>query len=88
MPGVGRTVTARLTTLDGRHIWRLADREQEVADLMEAKSVDGLISQQCDDRRAPADQADISRLRSALTWRNGVERRVRGMSGACQGRCR
>src|ERR1700728_1693993 len=28
-------------------------------------------------RRAPADQAVISKLRSTLTWRNKVERRVR-----------
>ena len=47
-----------------------------------------LISRQRGDRQAPADQAVIS----ALTWRNEVERRVsgrvRGVSEACQGRCR
>src|ERR1700748_135521 len=40
-----------------------------------------------DDRRAPADQAVISRPRSALTWRNELERRVSGrvrvVTGAC-----
>ena len=44
------------------------------------------------DRRAPADQAVVSSLRSVLTWRNEAERRVSGrvraVSGACQGRCR
>jgi hypothetical protein len=44
------------------------------------------------DRQAPADQAVISRLRSALTWRNEIGRRVSGrvwgVSEACQGRCR
>jgi len=62
---------------DGRPQYRIETRERSLADCV---------------RRAPADRAVVSRLRSALAWRNEVERRVSGrvrcVTGACQGWCR